>query len=118
MRVENVKGAVWTVDELEFYKRRPQRCTGGGGGSGSSGGSSSSTSHQQQQTAAVATLIGAAAEASGVGYVEHIFSCLVFENDFFLLFSSRNFYHIFRKSFVINIIKIVFLYFSFFFSLP
>lgn len=29
MRVENVKGAVWTVDELEFYKRRPQRCTGG-----------------------------------------------------------------------------------------
>lgn len=24
-RVENVKGAVWTVDELEFYKRRPQR---------------------------------------------------------------------------------------------
>lgn len=29
MRVENVKGAVWTVDELEFYKRRPQRCTSG-----------------------------------------------------------------------------------------
>ncbi|XP_046406488.1 forkhead box protein P1-B isoform X3 [Ischnura elegans] len=29
MRVENVKGAVWTVDELEFYKRRPQRCTTG-----------------------------------------------------------------------------------------
>lgn len=27
MRVENVKGAVWTVDELEFYKRRPQRST-------------------------------------------------------------------------------------------
>lgn len=25
MRVENVKGAVWTVDELEFYRRRPQR---------------------------------------------------------------------------------------------
>ncbi|XP_030379927.1 forkhead box protein P1 [Scaptodrosophila lebanonensis] len=24
-RVENVKGAVWTVDEIEFYKRRPQR---------------------------------------------------------------------------------------------
>lgn len=23
MRVENVKGAVWTVDENEFYKRRP-----------------------------------------------------------------------------------------------
>lgn len=28
MRVENVKGAVWTVDEIEFYKRRPQRCSG------------------------------------------------------------------------------------------
>ncbi|XP_059609679.1 forkhead box protein P1 isoform X3 [Phlebotomus argentipes] len=27
MRVENVKGAVWTVDEVEFYKRRPQRCS-------------------------------------------------------------------------------------------
>uniref|UniRef100_A0A1B0C0L6 Fork-head domain-containing protein n=1 Tax=Glossina palpalis gambiensis TaxID=67801 RepID=A0A1B0C0L6_9MUSC len=26
-RVENVKGAVWTVDEIEFYKRRPQRST-------------------------------------------------------------------------------------------
>ncbi|KAL7015345.1 hypothetical protein ACKWTF_016406 [Chironomus riparius] len=37
MRVENVKGAVWTVDEIEFYKRRPQRCTsssGNGGGNG------------------------------------------------------------------------------------
>lgn len=28
MRVENVKGAVWTVDEIEFYKRRPQKLTG------------------------------------------------------------------------------------------
>ncbi|KAG1681071.1 Forkhead box protein P1 [Nymphon striatum] len=28
MRVENVKGAVWTVDEVEFYKRRPQRVSG------------------------------------------------------------------------------------------
>ncbi|KAJ8046625.1 Forkhead box protein P1 [Holothuria leucospilota] len=25
VRVENVKGAVWTVDEVEFMKRRPQR---------------------------------------------------------------------------------------------
>ncbi|CAL4100443.1 unnamed protein product [Meganyctiphanes norvegica] len=30
MRVENVKGAVWTVDEMEFYKRRPQRSTTSG----------------------------------------------------------------------------------------
>ncbi|XP_061178799.1 forkhead box protein P1-like isoform X2 [Saccostrea echinata] len=28
MRVENVKGAVWTVDEVEFYKRRPQKLGG------------------------------------------------------------------------------------------
>ncbi|XP_036345928.1 forkhead box protein P2-like, partial [Rhagoletis pomonella] len=27
MRVENVKGAVWAVDEIEFYKQRPQRTT-------------------------------------------------------------------------------------------
>lgn len=39
MRVENVKGAVWTVDEIEFYKRRPQRCTGGGSGAGASSAS-------------------------------------------------------------------------------
>lgn len=34
MRVENVKGAVWTVDEIEFYKRRPQRCTSSSGTGG------------------------------------------------------------------------------------
>uniref|UniRef100_A0A8C7L9S1 Forkhead box P1b n=1 Tax=Oncorhynchus kisutch TaxID=8019 RepID=A0A8C7L9S1_ONCKI len=28
VRVENVKGAVWTVDELEFQKRRPQKISG------------------------------------------------------------------------------------------
>merc|ERR1719495_980265 len=28
-RVENVKGAVWTVDEAEFHRRRPQRSTEG-----------------------------------------------------------------------------------------
>ncbi|XP_014474347.1 PREDICTED: forkhead box protein P1 isoform X11 [Dinoponera quadriceps] len=32
MRVENVKGAVWTVDEVEFYKRRPQRACSTTGG--------------------------------------------------------------------------------------
>ncbi|CAL1541876.1 unnamed protein product [Lymnaea stagnalis] len=31
MRVENVKGAVWTVDEIEFYKRRPQKLGVGSG---------------------------------------------------------------------------------------
>ena len=29
MRVENVKGAVWTVDELEYHRRRPQRGANG-----------------------------------------------------------------------------------------
>ncbi|XP_026472380.1 forkhead box protein P1 [Ctenocephalides felis] len=38
MRVENVKGAVWTVDEVEFYKRRPQRCSAGAGASNSAAG--------------------------------------------------------------------------------
>lgn len=38
MRVENVKGAVWTVDEIEFYKRRPQRCTSSSSGGGSGNG--------------------------------------------------------------------------------
>ena len=28
MRVENVKGAVWTVDDEEYYKRRPPRGVG------------------------------------------------------------------------------------------
>ncbi|XP_017766831.1 PREDICTED: forkhead box protein P1-like isoform X3 [Eufriesea mexicana] len=32
MRVENVKGAVWTVDEVEFCKRRPQRACSTTGG--------------------------------------------------------------------------------------
>ena len=41
MRVENVKGAVWTVDEIEYHRRRPQRGTGSSGGS-SGGGSGNS----------------------------------------------------------------------------
>ncbi|KAG7249788.1 hypothetical protein CRUP_036248, partial [Coryphaenoides rupestris] len=28
VRLENVKGAVWTVDEIEFHRRRPQKTTG------------------------------------------------------------------------------------------
>ncbi|KAM6947204.1 forkhead box protein P1-B [Lycodopsis pacificus] len=31
VRVENVKGAVWTVDEIEFQKRRPQKISGSPG---------------------------------------------------------------------------------------
>jgi hypothetical protein len=44
MRVENVKGAVWTVDEIEFYKRRPQRCTSSGGTSQQIGGQQANVS--------------------------------------------------------------------------
>ncbi|XP_068186675.1 forkhead box protein P1-like isoform X1 [Antennarius striatus] len=31
VRLENVKGAVWTVDEIEFHRRRPQKAAGGSG---------------------------------------------------------------------------------------
>lgn len=48
MRVENVKGAVWTVDEIEFYKRRPQRCAGGASSSSSSANSQSIGNHSNQ----------------------------------------------------------------------
>lgn len=30
VRLENVKGAVWTVDEIEFHRRRPQKTAGAG----------------------------------------------------------------------------------------
>uniref|UniRef100_A0A3B3HT63 Fork-head domain-containing protein n=1 Tax=Oryzias latipes TaxID=8090 RepID=A0A3B3HT63_ORYLA len=30
VRLENVKGAVWTVDEIEFHRRRPQKIAGNG----------------------------------------------------------------------------------------
>jgi len=38
MRIENVRGAVWTVDNLEFSRRRPLKvnCTAGSNGSSSS----------------------------------------------------------------------------------
>lgn len=42
MRVENVKGAVWTVDELEYHRRRPQRGANGTGSEQSGGGGGSS----------------------------------------------------------------------------
>lgn len=45
MRVENVKGAVWTVDEIEFYKRRPQRCSGGGNNSNNNQNIGNHSSH-------------------------------------------------------------------------
>ncbi|XP_068602485.1 forkhead box protein P1-B-like [Brachionichthys hirsutus] len=32
VRLENVKGAVWTVDEIEFHRRRPQKTAGSGSG--------------------------------------------------------------------------------------
>uniref|UniRef100_A0A0K2U7E9 Fork-head domain-containing protein n=1 Tax=Lepeophtheirus salmonis TaxID=72036 RepID=A0A0K2U7E9_LEPSM len=66
MRVENVKGAVWTVDETEYHRRRPQRGAPGGSQSSSKSPSSRSPEHssyngndlmsyqQQQQAVLVA----------------------------------------------------------------
>lgn len=31
VRLENVKGAVWTVDEIEFHRRRPQKAAAANG---------------------------------------------------------------------------------------
>jgi hypothetical protein len=50
MRVENVKGAVWTVDEVEFYKRRPQRCSSSNNSSGSHQGNISDGGSQPQHS--------------------------------------------------------------------
>lgn len=50
MRVENVKGAVWTVDEVEFYKRRPQRCSSSNNSSGSHQGNVSDGGSQPQHS--------------------------------------------------------------------
>ncbi|XP_045481670.1 forkhead box protein P1 isoform X2 [Harmonia axyridis] len=50
MRVENVKGAVWTVDEVEFYKRRPQRCSSGPLSQPSVGGVSKSPTSNHSPT--------------------------------------------------------------------
>lgn len=72
MRVENVKGAVWTVDELEFYKRRPQRCTSGSGSGGS--GTNANTTALMLRNA-----------VSPVGYVEQFDLILKILKNFFLL---------------------------------
>lgn len=79
MRVENVKGAVWTVDEIEFYKRRPQRCSapnnnnnnnnssqpsGSQAVSASSSVASSSSSSSSTHSAAAAVAAAAAAAAA------------------------------------------------------
>lgn len=50
MRVENVKGAVWTVDEIEFYKRRPQRCSGGSGSSSGNNLNAAAVSNNSQNS--------------------------------------------------------------------
>lgn len=66
MRVENVKGAVWTVDEIEFYKRRPQRCSAGSTGGGNSTQNfsrnidHSSANYDKVSIAATTAAIGAA----------------------------------------------------------
>ncbi|XP_037926078.1 myb-like protein I isoform X2 [Hermetia illucens] len=71
MRVENVKGAVWTVDEIEFYKRRPQRTTAASSAvvCAAAALSGSPTTNQQQaqvqaQAAAAAVAVAAVAASN------------------------------------------------------
>lgn len=80
MRVENVKGAVWTVDEIEFYKRRPQRCTSSS--AGTAGG------QQGQNVNAI----------ENVGYVQMSFSKL----EFIQILLRRNFRNLFSINFQKN----------------
>ena len=69
MRVENVKGAVWTVDEIEFYKRRPQRCTS------SSAGSSGQQSNNGQQQHGGQTMSQIDTGSHPIGYVVQYTIC-------------------------------------------
>lgn len=61
MRVENVKGAVWTVDEIEFYKRRPQRCS-----AAAVAAAAASTSSSSVATASASIATGLAPSASAL----------------------------------------------------
>jgi hypothetical protein len=73
-RVEqNVKGAVWTVDDSEFYKRRPQRSSssrstklgpGTANGAGSSSSMSPSTASMRPESAIPAPLESATSTSS------------------------------------------------------
>ena len=73
MRVENVKGAVWTVDELEFYKRRPQRSTTAAAAAVvfSSSTSTSASSAANNTASSSSSIIGLMNENNifGFGYV-------------------------------------------------
>ncbi|KAH9496367.1 Forkhead box protein P1 [Bulinus truncatus] len=66
MRVENVKGAVWTVDEIEFYKRRPQKL---GAGPGSMKGQSMSDSSNYNES--ISASIRAALGDGAMGLLGH-----------------------------------------------
>lgn len=48
MRVENVKGAVWTVDDMEYCRRRPLKINSNSGTSSSASSSSSPSSISNQ----------------------------------------------------------------------
>lgn len=82
MRVENVKGAVWTVDEIEFYKRRPQRCTSS---SGSSGG--------QQLVGQQGSAQEGGQQQHPIGYVNRFSTRVEQENNFvFVVVSKKTFF--------------------------
>lgn len=109
MRVENVKGAVWTVDEIEFYKRRPQRCTSSSGSNGQQIGG------QQGNTPE-----GGGQQQHSIGYV-NLFSIQV---EFFLkenfvdfrIFSLKIFLH-FHSNFTCIFTKKLFIFFPIYFLL-
>lgn len=73
MRVENVKGAVWTVDDEEYYRRRPPRGVGASPSPGSGGSLQSPTLTPQtpsiidQNLSSMFSAAAAAAAAAGGG---------------------------------------------------
>lgn len=79
MRVENVKGAVWTVDEIEFYKRRPQRCTSSSGTSG------------QQIVGQQGNLQEGGQQQHPIGYVNRLSTQVEQENNFVFVVVRKHF---------------------------
>lgn len=88
MRVENVKGAVWTVDEVEFYKRRPQRAA-----HASAPASSASSMHAGYEPQAMAT-------EQPNQYITHTRNTRQYFNAYTILFISTRFFDIFLHTYI------------------
>jgi hypothetical protein len=83
MRVENVKGAVWTVDELEFYKRRPQRCTSSSSSGGNGNANGQIDNGHNSAAAAVVGYVFANLEIAGKLVFQYFQSSLAFHSFFY-----------------------------------